>query len=110
MWRVMKSTSAAALGLALAGCGLQVDPAQQKMFDFCMAGAAREFPDTVRPGLKIVERQQAEVIGAYKENCMNHFGFTYDQSKTGCRRPPSWDPDYPQFQSDVTCYSPATSR
>lgn len=97
--------AAASLGLTLAACGPRVDPAQQTVFDSCMAATARQFPDSVRPGVKIVQREQAEAIGNYKENCMVNFGYKYDESKTGCRRPPSWDPDYPQFQSDVTCYA-----
>jgi hypothetical protein len=111
MWRMtMAALTVSTLALALAGCGPHVDPAQQKIFDTCMAGAAWEFSDSVRPGPKVVEREQAEAIGNYKENCMNNFGFKYDETKSGCRRPPSWDPDYPQRQSDVTCYSSATSR
>ena len=102
--------TAAAAALALAGCGPQVDPAQQKIFDTCMEGVAREFPDTAKPGVKIVSREQAEVIGNYKENCMNEFGYTYAEGKTGCRRPPTWDPDYPEMQSDVTCYAPTNPR
>ncbi len=107
MSRKTKAVAAAsAMGLALAGCGPQVDPAQQKIFDTCMAAVARDFPDSVRPGVKVVEREQAEAIGNYKETCMTNLGYGYDESKSGCRRPPSWDPDYPQRQSDVTCYAP----
>jgi hypothetical protein len=106
MRRLLRAALAASsLGLALVACAPRIDSAQQKTFDACMAGVAREFPDSVRPGVKIVERRQAEAIGNYKEDCMTNLGYRYDESKAGCRRPPSWDPDYPRFQSDVTCYA-----
>jgi len=104
------TAATAAFALALAACGPQVDPAQQKAFDSCSASAASQAPNTCRPGEVCADMAQIEGLGNAMETCMTNFGYNYDESKTGCQLPPPYNARYYQLKSDVTCYSSRTSK
>ena len=110
MTRFLSATTAALALAAVAACGPQVDPAQQKVFDTCSASAASQYPNTCRPGEVCADMAQIEGVGNAMETCMTNFGYAYDESKTGCQLPPPYNARYYQLKSDVTCYASRTSK
>jgi hypothetical protein len=98
-----------AIGLGLTACNAS-DPAELKSFNLCQSATARAYPDSSRPGELVVDAKHIEDVGNGMEGCMYGYGYNYDESKPGCKLPPSYDANFYFLKSNSSCYSAINTK